>query len=280
MEIFNHIYKGEHILDGKNKSFNVTLKGLKLKKIIEKLDIKKGECILDIGCGRGDFLKRFCLDYGAIGVGIDISREAVRQANSDSFSGTEFVVAEAERLPFTEDTFDLLISFDVLEHLSSPYDSIIEMSRVLKSGGRALIYTLNCRQFFTWHWWLKKLTHGRYGIDRGQCGEHDIDNFINPNEVHRSFEMHGLKLKKIIYFHAFFSLIIDEGLFYIFKRYENKKFFNKTKIKSNHKRLPVAKSFYNFFLLIILVLVELFEMPLLKTGYSNGFFIIAEKIKK
>lgn len=80
--------------------------------------------VLEIGCGRGQ------LQDAAPGyVGFDISLETGRGLKKP------FVCGAAEALPFTDQSFDMVMSFTVLEHLISPETALTEINRVLKKGG-------------------------------------------------------------------------------------------------------------------------------------------------
>ncbi|NTV63013.1 MAG: methyltransferase domain-containing protein [Oscillochloris sp.] len=98
---------------------------------------REGLRILDAGCGTaGDavFLRR----YGTV-LGLDYSDEAAR-LGSDRISGM-FTRGSVLSLPFADDSFDLVTSFDVLYHRAVPSeaDALAEMRRVLRPGGRLLI---------------------------------------------------------------------------------------------------------------------------------------------
>ncbi|MBM4275121.1 MAG: class I SAM-dependent methyltransferase [Deltaproteobacteria bacterium] len=84
--------------------------------------------VLEVGCGRGQ------LQDAAPGyIGCDISRESGRYLTKP------FVCGVAEALPFADQSFDMVMSFTVLEHLVCPETALTEISRVLKKGGRLLL---------------------------------------------------------------------------------------------------------------------------------------------
>lgn len=87
------------------------------------------EPFLDIGCREGIFLRQLnCEAYG-----IDISEEAI------SFLDTTGIVADAEALPFPDESFMTVGAFHVIEHCRNTEKAIREIHRVLKTGGHALI---------------------------------------------------------------------------------------------------------------------------------------------
>ena len=72
--------------------------------------------ILDVGCGRGDFLERICLQYGSQGVGIDISAEMLLFAKT-KHPNQKFILGNANQLPFKDKSFDIVILNGVFHHL-------------------------------------------------------------------------------------------------------------------------------------------------------------------
>jgi ubiquinone/menaquinone biosynthesis C-methylase UbiE len=107
-----------------------------------------GEAFLDVGCGTGAFTGRLAA-IGLGGIGIDLSKSSVRKASS-KFPDVDFVVADAENLPFRADLFDVVIFSGVLHHLASMGDALKESHRVLKSGGRIFTYDPNRRHPAMW----------------------------------------------------------------------------------------------------------------------------------
>ena len=87
------------------------------------------EPFLDIGCREGMFLRLLgdCKKYG-----VDISEEAI------SFVDTG-IVADAEALPFADESFMTVGAFHVIEHCRNTEKAIREIHRVLKKGGHALV---------------------------------------------------------------------------------------------------------------------------------------------
>ncbi len=89
--------------------------------------------VLDIGCGEGYASMRIRealpeADYFAL----DIDLELVVEATCDDAHGCG-VVADASRLPFSEDQFDLVIALEVLEHLPEPRLALAEIRRVSRT---------------------------------------------------------------------------------------------------------------------------------------------------
>lgn len=104
-----------------------------------------GVLALDLGCG-GGLLAEPLARAGSRVVGIDISRGALKAAREHGEAGglvVHYALARSEELPFESQSFDLVIAFDVLEHVASLERTIREASRVLRPGGRLVYDTMN-----------------------------------------------------------------------------------------------------------------------------------------
>ncbi len=93
--------------------------------------------LLDVGCGRGEFLSAFA-DLGYETAGIDISPKAPEFA-----PGHKVAVADLERepLPYPDGTFDFAFSKSVVEHLHAPVVFLEKINAALKPGGVAVVMT-------------------------------------------------------------------------------------------------------------------------------------------
>ena len=101
----------------------------------------RGLRVLEIGCGLGTDGAQFAL-AGANYTGIDLTEASVELARKKfQLSGLpgEFQVADAEKLDFADDSFDLIYSHGVLHHTPDTEKSVREIHRVLKPGGRAVV---------------------------------------------------------------------------------------------------------------------------------------------
>jgi len=105
------------------------------------LQVKPGMRILDVGCGTGRFTADF-LKQGAKVYGLDSSPEMVEYAGR-IHRGAEFIVGEAEALPYSENHFDAVVTITALEFVADPLKALIEIRRVLKPNGTLLVGILN-----------------------------------------------------------------------------------------------------------------------------------------
>jgi len=93
-------------------------------------------CILDIGCGTGGNLESIS-KFGKA-EGVDISSEAVDFCRARGFNNVR--EGAAETLPYASESFDLVTGLDVVEHLDDDVAGLREMRRVLRPGGRMLLF--------------------------------------------------------------------------------------------------------------------------------------------
>lgn len=99
--------------------------------------------VLDIACGAGYGAE--CLGRTASSVtAIDLSTEAATGARAAyPAENLAFLAADARRLPFADGSFDLIVAFEVIEHLDNPRDLLAEARRLLAPGGQLVVSTPN-----------------------------------------------------------------------------------------------------------------------------------------
>jgi trans-aconitate methyltransferase len=100
--------------------------------VVEWLDAKPGERILDLGCGDGQLTAQLAAT-GARVTGVDASASMADAAKS---RGIDAVHASAEQLPFTNAEFDAVFSNAALHWVRGQDEMMAEVQRVLKRGGR------------------------------------------------------------------------------------------------------------------------------------------------
>ncbi|MDP1547181.1 MAG: class I SAM-dependent methyltransferase [Anaerolineales bacterium] len=94
---------------------------------------------LENGCGVGMYVEKLAsLGADVIGLEYDFERARDARVNSD-----QIINAAGESLPLLSATFDLILSHEVIEHVQDDRSAIAEMVRVLKVGGRAVIFCPN-----------------------------------------------------------------------------------------------------------------------------------------
>ncbi len=92
--------------------------------------------ILDVGCGTGANLLMLS-KYGDA-EGVDVSEDALAFCRERGLENVK--LGAAEELPYEDGTFDLVTALDVVEHLDDDLAGLREMRRVLRPGGRVLLF--------------------------------------------------------------------------------------------------------------------------------------------
>ncbi len=111
-----------------------TLGGLRLRRAYDAMAGQTGRCLL-LGCGAGRHNRAIHRDRPDLAlVGADLSvaaiREAVRAGN-----GGDYLVADAVHTPAPDGAFDIVLLFDLLEHVPDVAVCVAEIARLLKPGG-------------------------------------------------------------------------------------------------------------------------------------------------
>lgn len=108
--------------------------------------IPQGSSVLDIGCGPGYFsylLNSLDMDVTAVDYSEGMIEEAKRFISSRTACNVKFYQADAQNLPFAENTFDAIVSRNLVWNLEEPEKAYAEWIRVLKPGGRLFIFDGN-----------------------------------------------------------------------------------------------------------------------------------------
>lgn len=121
----------EKIQKEKNK-----LKEGRIKYLLKK--IKDGDSFLDVGCGPGLLVSEVAKNKSVKVFGVDISPHAISFAKKNS-PKSSLTIGDVERLDFKDEQFNVISSFEVLEHLENPEKCLSEMLRCCKKGGHVVI---------------------------------------------------------------------------------------------------------------------------------------------
>lgn len=117
---------------------------------------KKGESVLDLGCGDGVVAEYLQNELGNKVVGVDISKKALEIARKRGVK-TRLMDVEDE-LPFKKEKFDSVFWGDNVEHLFNPQIVLKEIRRILKKDGRLI---LSCPNIGYWRYRVHFLLKGK-----------------------------------------------------------------------------------------------------------------------
>lgn len=133
--------------------------------------------VLENGCGVGMYVEKLtALGSHVIGLEYDLERAIEAGGNSDGI-----VNAAGEFIPLPSSTFDLILSHEVLEHVQDDRAAVCEMIRVLKPGGRAVIFCPSRGYPYE--------THGIFWNDQYYFGNKLFVNYL-PRKVRNKLAPH------------------------------------------------------------------------------------------
>lgn len=143
-----------------------------------------GARLLEVGCGMGTDLLQFARG-GALVTGVDLTPRSVEISQHRfrlyAMPG-DFSLADAERLPFGDNTFDVFYSNGVLHHTPDTDAAIREAYRILKPGGTAKVMLYHRD---SWAYWIDlMLKQGIYGRElfRGLSPDDIMSKYVEFNE--------------------------------------------------------------------------------------------------
>jgi ubiquinone/menaquinone biosynthesis C-methylase UbiE len=140
------LHADEHPLVGSSKPSSLEEHCIRLihRKAYEEIEeLARGKVVLDLGCNDGYGTKEISR-HAAQAVGVDVSERAIERARSRyPDGGIDFRVFDGLKLPFGDGHFDLVTSFQVIEHIVDVDAYLSEIYRVLRPSGLAVITTPN-----------------------------------------------------------------------------------------------------------------------------------------
>lgn len=102
----------------------------------------EGRSVMDIACGTGYGMALLKTRARAV-TGVDVDPVAAREALKECDGVASVVLGDGTQLPFADEHFDAITSFETLEHLHARGDFLRELDRVLKPGGILILSTPN-----------------------------------------------------------------------------------------------------------------------------------------
>jgi SAM-dependent methyltransferase len=159
----------------------------RLQMIAQWTKLEQAHVFID-GTGVGMYAREIRKRFASQVTAIDIELERVQEAVAHT---PNTVVAAAEHLPYSDNSFDTLLSHEVIEHVQDDRQSAHEMIRVLKVGGRAILFAPNR--------WYPFETHGHYWRGEYHFGNTPLINYL-PDAIRnqlaphvRAYTAHGLR---------------------------------------------------------------------------------------
>jgi len=113
------------------------------KRVSKVLNLQPEDDLAEVACGGGHFLKKFASHVRSV-AGLDLSDVQVKMANrklrSRIAAGTaEIILGDASQLPWEDNRFSVVTTMGSIMGFPKPLESLKEMHRVLRSGGRTVV---------------------------------------------------------------------------------------------------------------------------------------------
>ncbi len=180
-----------------------------LEKISQHGLLSASTKVLDVGCGAG-FLSNELAKQNLQVTGVDLSPDSLRvAAEYDVTKKVHYQTADAYRLPFADQSFDVVTSLDFLEHVDRPADVIKEFSRVLKPNGLFIFHTFN-RNLLAYLIIIKFVV---WFVKNTPKDMHVLHLFIKPAELKTYCLQAGLLPENMVGIKPVFSSIPIQNIF-------------------------------------------------------------------
>lgn len=155
--------------------------------VIKRLENAEGDKLVDIGCGTGRMLHEIVTHYpGRFQLsGIDISQESIKQARTLLRDNADITTGDVEDLPYPDNTFDYMLCMHSFHHYPNQINSLAEMNRVLKTGGKLFLVENNYP--------FVKRVKINYGMMRSGHQKGDVKMY-SAGELHRILRKAGFRI--------------------------------------------------------------------------------------
>ncbi|MFQ6083730.1 MAG: class I SAM-dependent methyltransferase [Candidatus Aminicenantia bacterium] len=249
------------------KIFNKSLKKKEKLKLIEQyLPIEDNFLILDLGCAQGT-LSYFLRKKGGTWISGDLDFDNLKTAKE--ILKKNLIQIDQERIPFLDNSFDLIVTLDYLEHLKEDDQCLREIYRVLKLGGKVLISTPLTGKFYLLHK-LRRLLGMKpefYGHQREGYRVKELTEKLETNK----FAIINFKT-----YSKFFSELIELIINFIYVKFLSRR--KKTTLRnglispSSEQELNAHQKSFKFYSLIYPILwiaTQLDRLLFFKKGYAS-----------
>ncbi|MFC3380600.1 methyltransferase domain-containing protein [Couchioplanes azureus] len=147
---------------------------------------RAGAVLVDAGCG-GGLLVPHVEHLGYRHVGVDLRRSGLEQAAS---RGVAVLAGDVAALPLADESADVVVAGEILEHVPDLPATVAELCRVLRPGGLLVLDTINATRLGR----LISVTLGeRFGA--APVGIHDPELFVDPRDLTMHCAKHGVRLR-------------------------------------------------------------------------------------
>lgn len=160
--------------------------------------------ILDVGCASGFMTNKIASLFPDSRVtGIDVYKDAISLAKQ-KYHSISFIVGDAHKISFPDNTFNLTVCYETIEHVLEPEKVLREMHRVTKKDGTAVVAMDSGNLLFRLIWWFWEKSKGRVWQ-----GAH-----LHPfhhTELEKAIKKSGFKIKKKYFSHLGMEVLFVLG---------------------------------------------------------------------
>jgi SAM-dependent methyltransferase len=178
----------------------------KIDLLLDSLKTLTGKLCLEVGCARGT-VSHFLRNAGGVWFHADTDRSNVRAAMEFVKDGVLQIPPNV--LPFPEETFDVIVSLDYLEHVHDDHTAMAELYRVLKPGGQLVISTPTTGPAFM----LNKIKPA-IGLTLDKYGH--VREGYDLNDLSLRLKQQGYEIVKSCTYSRFFTEFIEMGINFAF----------------------------------------------------------------
>ncbi len=168
------------------------------KKIIQNLTFSR---CLDVGCASGYMISEISSAYpNSKYFGVDVYDKAIEYAKV-KYPHIKFYQSAAEKMPFKENSFDLIISYETIEHVKGPRGFLSEIRRMLKKDGTLILAMDSGNILFriVWFFWENSTGKVWQGAHLNAFHHTQLEKFVND---------FGFKVQKKIFTHFGMEVVL------------------------------------------------------------------------
>ncbi len=281
-EYQSDIWSGKTYMVDPEKHVFTTIQEHFGNRLIKSIKLPVNAVVVDIGCFIGEKLWQVNRTNGLLGVGVDIAIPSLEAASKIDNQGNKFIAADLENLPFKDNSVDLVMIFDVIEHLTSAERGFSEVARVLKPGGQFLLHIPikdNTWSYFGWKQRLFPKEAKKEYLDVG----HAPERMLTSNQIKKNLKTNKLQLQKEIFYNAFFVHFFDREMVKLAANVLVS-IMNKGEAKSKTTRnvhvggVGTLRTIYGSMVVPFLEILAFPDAILSKLKIGNTYFVLAKKL--
>ena len=159
--------------------------------MLAELERDPFEDVLDVGCGTGPVITLLHDKYPEKHyVGLDLTPAMIEVAQAKGLSNAEFVVGDAENLPFDDQSFDAVLCSNSFHHYPNPGAFLCEARRVLRPGGKLILRDYTSSDFVVW-------LMNTFELPLARLAGHGDVRILKVSEFRELAEAAGLSIEKL-----------------------------------------------------------------------------------